>query len=103
MIPPAWTEVEIRDENSKELLAVGRDAKGRKQYIYHPEYIKRKTKQKFDRVIEFARQLEKMRDTTDQHLRKRTMTREKVLATMVRLMDEAYFRSSEERRVGMDE
>src|SRR5690625_3586063 len=92
VIPPAWTEVEISDENSKELLAVGRDAKGRKQYIYHPEYIKRKTKQKFDRVIEFARQLEKMRDTTDQHLRKRTMTREKVLATMVRLMDEAYFR-----------
>ena len=92
VIPPAWTEVEISDENSKELLAVGRDAKGRKQYIYHPEYIKQRTKQKFDRIIEFARQLEKMRDITDQHLRKRKMNKEKVLATMVRLMDEAYFR-----------
>lgn len=92
VIPPAWTDVEISSPDSEELLATGRDAKGRKQYIYHPEYTKQKTEQKFDRIIEFARQLEKMRKTTNHHLQKKKMSKEKVLATMVRLMDEAYFR-----------
>lgn len=92
MIPPAWTEVEISQKKSAELLVTGRDDKGRKQYLYHPDYIEQQNQQKFERIIKFADKLETMRRVTGQHLRKRKMTKEKVLATMVRLMDEAYFR-----------
>lgn len=92
VIPPAWTEVEISEKKSADLLVTGRDDKGRKQYIYHPHYIDQRNQQKFERIIAFADQLETMRRVTGQHLRKRSMTKEKVLATMVRLMDEAYFR-----------
>src|SRR5690606_16368718 len=92
VIPPAWTEVEISEKKSADLLVTGRDDKGRKQYIYHPHFIDQRNQQKFERIIAFADQLETMRRITGQHLRKRSMTKEKVLATMVRLMDEAYFR-----------
>lgn len=92
VIPPAWTEVEISKKKSADLLVTGRDDKGRKQYIYHSNYRKRKNREKFNRIIRFAENLEHMRRVTGQYLRQRKMTREKVLSTMVRLMDQAYFR-----------
>ncbi|MBZ9786408.1 DNA topoisomerase IB [Psychroflexus sp. CAK57W] len=92
VIPPAWTDVRISTDKNADLLATGRDAKGRKQYIYHPEYKARKEAKKFDRIIAFADQLEHMRRVTGQHLRKRKHTRNKVLATMVRLLESAFFR-----------
>ncbi len=91
-IPPAWTEVQISEDRDADLLATGRDNKGRKQYIYHPDYRERRNQNKFDRILLFAERLEPMRRVTGQHLRKRKMCREKVLACMVRLMDHAYFR-----------
>lgn len=92
VIPPAWKEVEISKSKRAKILATGRDDKGRKQYIYNPNYRKKKDEEKFDRIIQFADQLEHMRRVTGQHMRKRKLTREKVLATMVRLMDSAFFR-----------
>lgn len=92
VIPPAWTDVEITTNKSAKILAIGRDQKGRKQYIYNPKFRAQKDADKFDRILHFAENLEHMRRVTGQHLRKKKMTREKVLATMVRLLDSAYFR-----------
>ena len=96
VIPPAWTDVEINEDRNADLLATGRDDKDRKQYIYHPKYTERQNAKKFDRIIDFANQLEHMRRVTGQHLRKRKLNREKVLATMVRLLESAFFRPGSE-------
>lgn len=96
IIPPAWTNVEIDEKKSSDLLVTGRDAKDRKQYIYHPDFIARQNAKKFDRIIEFANRLEHMRRVTGQHLRKSELTREKVLATMLRLLEAAFFRAGNE-------
>lgn len=92
IIPPAWREVEISEKKGSKILATGRDQLGRKQYIYHPKFRKRQEQVKFDRIIAFAEQLEHMRRITGQHMRQRKLTREKVLATMVRLLETAFFR-----------
>lgn len=92
VIPPAWTEVEISENRKADLLVTGRDDKDRKQYIYNPKYREKQNAKKFDRIIDFADQLEHMRRVTGQHLRKRKLNREKVLATMLRLLESAFFR-----------
>ncbi|WP_312825581.1 DNA topoisomerase IB [Epilithonimonas sp.] len=92
VIPPAWTNVEITTNRRAKILAIGRDQKGRKQYIYNPKFRAKKDADKFDRILHFAENLEHMRRVTGQHLRKKKMTREKVMAAMVRLLDSAYFR-----------
>ena len=97
VIPPAWTEVEISEDQEAHLLVTGRDEAGRKQYLYHPDYRRQKESEKFDRIIKFAENLETMRRATGQHLRHRNLTREKVLACMVRLIDLAYFRPGDPR------
>ncbi|WP_178987760.1 DNA topoisomerase IB [Winogradskyella schleiferi] len=92
VIPPAWTEVEIDAKKNAKILVTGRDDKERKQYIYNPKYREKQNQEKFDRILKFADQLEHMRRVTGQHLRKRTLVKEKVLACMVRLLESAYFR-----------
>lgn len=96
VIPPAWTNVEISENRKSDLLVTGRDDKDRKQYIYHPKYRERQNSKKFDRIIAFADQLEHMRRVTGQHLRKRKLNREKVMATMLRLLESAFFRPGSE-------
>lgn len=96
VIPPAWSEVEISENRKADLLVTGRDDKGRKQYIYHPKFVEKQNSKKFDRIIDFADQLEHMRRVTGQHLRKRKLSREKVLATMLRLLESAFFRPGSE-------
>lgn len=96
VIPPAWTDVEINENRKADLLVTGRDDKDRKQYIYHPKYKERQNAKKFDRIINFADKLEHMRRVTGQHLRKRKLNREKVMATMVRLLESAFFRPGSE-------
>lgn len=92
VIPPAWKDVEISEKKSSKILVTGRNELGRKQYIYNPKFRQKQEQKKFDRIIEFAEQLERMRRVTGQHMRKRKPTREKVLATMVRLLESAFFR-----------
>lgn len=92
VIPPAWTEVEISEKKNANLLATGRDDKGRKQYIYNPKFRAQKESEKFERILEFADKLEHMRRVTGQHLRRKTLNRDKVMAVMVRLLESAYFR-----------
>ena len=96
VIPPAWTDVQINEKKSSDLLVTGRDDKDRKQYIYHPDYTARQNAKKFDRIIDFADRLEHMRRVTGQHLRKSKLNRQKVLATMLRLLEAAFFRAGNE-------
>lgn len=96
VIPPAWKEVEIDEKKTAKILVTGRDEKGRKQYIYHPKFRVKQDQKKFDRIIAFAEQLEHMRRVTGQHLRKKKLNRKKVLATMVRLLECAFFRPGSE-------
>lgn len=91
-IPPAWAEVHIALTARASLQAVGYDNSGRLQYLYHAKFRERAEASKFDRLLRFARQLPQMRKTTSAHLRERKLSRERVLAAMVRLMNAAYFR-----------
>ena len=91
-IPPAWEEVEIAADPDSDVLATGRDAAGRKQFLYHPDFRARQEKAKFERIVGFAERLEKMRRVTGQHLRRQAGDRKLALACMVRLLDLAYFR-----------
>ncbi|MGF7233177.1 DNA topoisomerase IB [Arachidicoccus sp.] len=94
-IPPVWERVEINSPRAK-IWATGFDIKGRKQYIYNSKFRQKQAEQKFDRIVRFADQLEPMRALTGQHLRKRKLPREKVLAAMVRLLESACFRPGNE-------
>jgi DNA topoisomerase I len=96
-VPPAWEEARIARGPSAKVQAIGYDSEGRLQYLYHPRYRERKERQKFERILRFSDALPLMRRTTSNHLRRRKLDREKVLATMTRLMNAAYFRVGDER------
>ena len=96
-VPPAWQDVRIARNPSAKVQAVGYDSAGRLQYVYNARYRERKEREKFERVLRFADALPTMRKTTSDHLRRKELGREKVLAAMTRLMNAAYFRVGEER------
>jgi DNA topoisomerase-1 len=96
-VPPAWEEARIARSPAAKVQAVGYDSAGRLQYLYHPKYRERKEREKFERILRFADALPKMRKTTSDHLRRKTLDREKVLACMTRLVNAAYFRVGDER------
>ena len=96
-VPPAWEEARIARSPSAKVQAVGYDSAGRLQYLYSAQYRERKEREKFDRILRFSRALPKMRQVTSGHLRHKYLDREKVLATMTRLMNAAYFRVGDER------
>ncbi|MDX1619574.1 MAG: hypothetical protein R3320_01190 [Nitriliruptorales bacterium] len=92
VIPPAWTDVWICTDPKGHIQATGRDDAGRKQYLYHPKWRGIRDATKFHRMGAFAAALPTIRDTVDSHLRKRTFTREKMLALVVALLDETLIR-----------
>lgn len=91
-VPPAWRDVHIAKSRRARIQTVGTDAAGRKQYIYHAAFRSKQEKAKYERILRFAKALPKMRRVTEKHLAHKKLDREKVLACIVRLMDEAYFR-----------
>ena len=91
-IPPALTDVWLCHLPNGHLQATGRDAKRRKQYFYHPEWRKARSQHKFNRMLLFGAHLPLIRQTTDKHLRQRSLTREKVLATVVQLLENTLIR-----------
>src|SRR5688572_23858210 len=97
VIPPAWRDVWICTDARGHLQATGRDARGRKQYRYHPRWREVRDETKYDRVIGFAHALPMIRRKTAEHLRRQGLPREKVLATVVRLLEKTLI------RVGNDE
>jgi DNA topoisomerase-1 len=96
VIPPAWTDVWICPSPSGHLQAVGRDAKGRKQYRYHPEYRKVRDLTKFGRLLVFGAALKKIRKWVDDDLNLRGLPKRKVLATAVRLLEKTCMRIGNE-------
>ena len=86
-IPPAWTDVWICPRANGHIQAIGWDVKGRKQYRYHPDWSRHASESKFDRLPAFAKALPKLRARVEADLTKRGMTRDKVLATAVRLLE----------------
>jgi DNA topoisomerase I len=96
-VPPAWEDARIARSPSAKVQAIGYDSAGRLQYLYHQKYRERKEHEKFERILRFSEALPRMRRTTSAHLRRKKLDREKVLATMTRLMNAAYFRVGDER------
>jgi DNA topoisomerase I len=96
-IPPAWRDVWISALARGHLQAVGRDARGRKQYRYHARYRARRDSAKFERLVAFARALPAIRERVDRDLARPGLPREKVLAAVVRLLELTLI------RVGNDE
>jgi DNA topoisomerase-1 len=97
VIPPAWTDVWICPWASGHLQATGRDARGRKQHRYHPDFRQIRDEAKFGRLVDFAKALPRIRRRVDRDLTRPGVPREKVLAAVVRLLELTLI------RVGNDE
>jgi DNA topoisomerase-1 len=95
-IPPAWTEVWICPKARGHLQATGRDARGRKQYRYHPRWRATRDETKFERMLEFGRALPKIRSRVAADLRRHGLSREKVLAAVIRLLETTLIRVGNE-------
>ncbi|WP_336660714.1 DNA topoisomerase IB [Leucobacter sp. USHLN153] len=92
VIPPAWTDVRIARSPSAKVLARGIDAAGRTQMIYHPRFRQRREREKFARLGRFGTALPKLRQRVDRDLRRRRLSRERVVACVIRLIDLEFFR-----------
>jgi len=95
-IPPAWTDVWICSSRKGHLQATGRDARGRKQYRYHPEWRAQRDTVKYDRMIAFAKALPRIRRRVSRDLRRAGLPRERVLAAVVRLLEKTGVRIGNE-------
>jgi DNA topoisomerase IB len=91
-IPPAWTDVWISVEPNAHLQATGVDAKGRRQYLYHPAWRHRRDEEKFEDMLEFADALPAVRRTASRLLDGEGLGRDRALALAVRLLDVGFFR-----------
>ena len=96
-IPPAWTDAWICKDAHGHLQATGRDARGRKQYRYHAQWRELRDEHKFDRMFDFAAALPAIRRRARADLELPGLPREKVLATIVRLLETTNFRIGNER------
>lgn len=95
-IPPAWTDVWICPSPDGHLQATGRDARRRKQYRYHDRWTAARDALKYERMIEFANALPRIRRRIRRDMRREGLTREKVLAAIVYLMDRTSIRIGNE-------
>jgi DNA topoisomerase IB len=96
VIPPAWKDVWISPHHNGHLQATGVDTAGRRQYLYHGAWRAQRDREKFDRMLEFAATLPKLRATLLEHLRMDGLPRERALACAVRLLDLGFFRLGSE-------
>ncbi len=99
VIPPAWTSVWISRHPNAHIQAVGRDARGRKQYRYHADYRRVRDERKFDRMRSFGNALGRMRATWRRDLNRKGMPKRKVLAAVVKLLETTYIRVGNEEYV----
>jgi DNA topoisomerase-1 len=95
-VPPAWTDVWICTDPRGHLQATGRDAKRRKQYRYHDRFREIRDEGKYERMLDFAKALPKIRERVDADLSSATLSREKVIATIVRLLEQTLIRVGNE-------
>ena len=95
-IPPAWREVWICARDDGHLQATGRDARGRKQYRYHPRWRETRDETKYGRLVAFAKALPRIRRRTGRDLARPGLPREKALAAVVRLLEATLIRVGNE-------
>ncbi|MGE4240000.1 DNA topoisomerase IB [Ramlibacter sp.] len=95
-IPPAWTEVWICARANGHIQATGRDARGRKQYRYHAQFREVREETKYGRMLDFAQALPAVRARLAEHMALRGLPREKVLATVVHLLETTLIRVGNE-------
>jgi DNA topoisomerase-1 len=91
-IPPAWTNVWICTSEKGHIQATGLDLRGRKQYRYHPLWNSLRNETKYHRMLEFGKALPLLRGRVEEDLRKKELSQEKVLATVVSLMERTFIR-----------
>jgi len=91
-IPPAWTDVWICPSANGHIQATGRDARGRKQYLYHERWREVRDENKYDRIVIFAEALPKIRKRVRQDLTLPGLPRNKILATIVQLLERTFIR-----------
>jgi DNA topoisomerase-1 len=96
VIPPAWTSVWISPDPDSHIQAVGRDARGRKQYRYHPAYRQIRDLVKFDRMRAFGKVLPRIRRIAGRDLARPGLPKRKVLAAVVKLLETTYIRIGNE-------
>lgn len=99
VIPPAWTEVWICPDADGHIQAVGRDELGRKQYIYHPKWHELSTATKFERMLLMPEALPRIRARVREDLTGVRLSRERVIAAVVRVLDKAHIRVGNEQYV----
>ena len=95
-IPPAWTDVFINPAANGRVQVIGKDAAGRWQYLYHPSHTRTQELRKFRRITKFAKAIPKMRATVTRHLRQPGLTRERVLAAILRILSTCFMRPGSE-------
>ncbi|HEV2503767.1 MAG TPA: DNA topoisomerase IB [Mesorhizobium sp.] len=91
-IPPAWTQVWICGDDRGHIQATGRDLRGRRQYLYHPDWLTMRGEAKFSSLVPFARALPAVRAQVDSDLRRHGLPRERVLAVVIWLLDNTLIR-----------
>ncbi len=91
-VPPAWTDVWFCANENGHIQATGKDANGRLQYRYHPKWIDYKSKLKYANIDEFAAELDSLRDLVKEDLSKKEMSKDKVAALVVWLIDRYHIR-----------
>lgn len=92
VLPPAWKSVWISPQKNGHLQAVGVDGAGRKQYRYHPDWVKRRSKEKYFKLLEFGKALPNARKQVEKDLRRRDLDERKVLAICVKVLQETLIR-----------
>ena len=102
-IPPAWKNVRVARSDASPLQAVGIDKKGRTQYRYHSRFRQKQDEQKFVRVVHFAESLPALRSRVRRDLARPGLGRKRVLATIVRLLDQGFFRLGNEKSAKHEE
>ncbi|MCX2712544.1 DNA topoisomerase IB [Mycolicibacterium sp. J2] len=97
VIPPAWKKVWICPFPNGHVQAVGTDAAGRRQYLYHPQWQQERAEEKFDRVLEMSSRLPGWRAKVSADLAGKGLGRDRVLALALHLLDQGYFRAGGEQ------
>jgi DNA topoisomerase-1 len=95
-LPPAYENAWFCADSNGHLQATGIDARGRKQYRYHPEFRAKRDSAKYEGLLEFGKALPMLRRRVEQDLKRRSLTRETVLAAVVRLLDRQHIRVGNE-------
>lgn len=96
-IPPAWENVWISPLTNGHLQATGFDEKGRKQYIYHPSWIKISQENKFAKMVDFGMNLPKIRGKVAYDMRNDELSRKKIIATVIWLLEHTFIRIGNEQ------